>query len=69
MGKLNLKHRIAALALVFSLSLFIGLNSCNSSSDTKETKTDTSKMENNKMMGDTTHGKDTTKGGQEPPPH
>jgi len=68
MGKLTLKHRIAALALVFSLSLFIGLNSCNSSSDTKETKTDTSKMEN-KMMGDTTHGKDTTKGGQEPPPH
>ena len=66
MGKLNLKHRLMALAIVFSLSLFIGLSSCNNSTETTETKTDTSKMEN-KMNGDTTHH-DSTKGGQEPPP-
>jgi hypothetical protein len=68
MGKLNLKHRIAALLVVFSLSLFIGLVSCNSSSETTETKTDTSKMENNKMQGDTTNKDTSGKGEQVPPP-
>ena len=61
--KLNLKHRIVAVAVVLLTSLLIGLNSCNNSTETTETKTDTSKM----MQGDTSNH-DSTKGGQEPPP-
>ena len=66
MRKLNLKHRIAAVAIVL-LSLFvIGLNSCNNSTTTTETKTDSSKM--NKMSDDSTHKDTSGKGEQVPPP-
>jgi len=61
--KLKLKHRIIAVAIVLLSSLFIGFNSCNNSTETTETKIDSSKM----MQGDTSHH-DSTKGGQDPPP-
>jgi hypothetical protein len=66
MRKLNLKHRIAAVAIVLLSSFVIGLNSCNNSTTSTETKTDSSKM--NKMSGDSTNKDTSGKGEQVPPP-
>jgi hypothetical protein len=67
MRELNLKHRIAAVAVVLLVSFAVLLNSCNNSTKTTET---TSKDSSNKVKLDTnTMLKNDSKGGQEPPPH
>ena len=69
MRKLNLlNYRVTMLAIVLLSSFIIGLNSCNNSSKSGETKDTTQMKDTNKMMQDTSQGKDTTRSDQVPPP-